>query len=59
MIIPTTTMELDEQNDDEELLYVDLNGKQVFIIDDIPLVNDDVINERFNLFKVARMVNGC
>ena len=35
---PTSTMEFNEENEDDELFYVDLCGKQIFIKEDIPLV---------------------
>ena len=50
---PTTDIEFNEENEDEELFYVDLCGKQMLIKEDIPLVKDDITTESIILFKDA------
>ena len=51
--LPSTAMEFNEENEDDELFYVDLCGKQMFIKEDIPLVKDGITTESIILFKDA------
>ena len=46
-------MEINEENEDDKLFYVDLCGKQMFIKEYIPLVKDDITTESIILFKDA------
>ena len=46
-------MAFNEENEDYELFYVDLCGKQMFIKEDIPLVKDGITTESIILLKDA------
>ena len=46
-------MDLNEVNEGRHLMYVDVCGKEVNTMEDVPLINEDLTIESINSFKNA------